>query len=354
MRALCPQGFPGLFPALFLILSCAVPPPNPDEPPPQKAKLDIFDGGLRVVLILPSQAPIRQSILDTLSSGVSLSILDQWIPSSIDDSLKFPIIKTALERLQPHAFQYSISNTEYSNKKTVIEFAIDTSRIIQVIDQIVESYRRLQDIPIEPLFSNNGNPPTLKVVEALSLSLPCDEFPVPNQANLLPNAPRKYRNGIHRGVDFWVDWGTPVKSVAVGAVIRADHGFIEVPAEFREKLLKTAHKTGHTPSDIFNHILLGKAVFIDHGFNLVPGYRAVSIYAHLSSINDGVKPGTFMDKGEMIGLSGNSGIKDATEGKRSGAHLHWELMLQNADGEYYLGQGFPYNTLYPLLTNIFH
>lgn len=353
MRALCPQGFPWLFPALLLFLSCAVPPPSPEQSPRQEAKLDIFDNGLKAVLTLPQEASIRQSILDTLSSGVSYSILNQWIPSSMDNSLKSNVIKTALERLQPHAFQYIISNTEYPDKNAVIEFEIDTSRIIQVIDHIVQSYRRLQDVPIEPLFSNNGNPPAFKVVESLSLSLPCKDFPVPNQANLLPNAPRKYRNGIHRGIDFWVDWGTAVKSVAKGTVIRADHGFAEIPAEFRVKLLKTAHKTGHTPSDIFNHILLGQAVFIDHGFNLVPGYRSVSIYAHLSHINADVKPGTFIDKGQQIGLSGNSGIKDATEGKRTGAHLHWELILQDANGEYYLGQGFPCDSLYPFLMNIF-
>ncbi len=353
MRALRLQGYPFFFPALLLILSCAVPPPSPEHIPPQEAKLEIFNDGLRAVLTLPHEASIRQAILDTLSSGAQASLLNQWIPPSIDDSLKSNVVSNVLERLQPSAFQYTISNTKFSDKFAVIEFEIDTSRIIQVIDHIVQSYRRLQDVPIEPLFSNNENPPVIKDVESLSLSLPCEDFPVPNQANLLPNAPRNYRNGIHRGIDFWVDWGTPVKPVAGGTVIRADHGYTEVPAEFRTKLLKTAHKTGHTPSDIFNHILLGQAVFIDHGFTLVPGYRAVSIYAHLSHVNPNVIPGVYIDKGQEIGLSGNSGIKDATEGKRTGAHLHWELILQDADGEYYLGQGFPYETLYPLLVNIF-
>ena len=32
----------------------------------------------------------------------------------------------------------------------------------------------------------------------------------------IPNAPRNYRNGTHRGLDFFANWGTPVRSVADG------------------------------------------------------------------------------------------------------------------------------------------
>ena len=49
-------------------------------------------------------------------------------------------------------------------------------------------------------------------------------------------------------------------------------------------MLKASAKVGKTPSDIFNNILLGKAVFLDHGFELVPGFRVITIYAHLSHI----------------------------------------------------------------------
>ena len=48
-------------------------------------------------------------------------------------------------------------------------------------------------------------------------------------------------------------------------------------------------KVGYTPSDIFNSILLGKAVFLDHGFDLVPGFRTITIYAHLSHIEEKYK-----------------------------------------------------------------
>ena len=122
-------------------------------------------------------------------------------------------------------------------------------------------------------------------VDSLKLQLPCDDIPVPKRAMRLPNAPRDYRSGIHRGIDFFANWGTPVRAVADGIIIRADQDYEEIPADFREGLLETSAKVGHTPSDIFNSILLGQAIFIDHGFDLVPGFRAITIYAHLSLIH---------------------------------------------------------------------
>ena len=71
------------------------------------------------------------------------------------------------------------------------------------------------------------------LVDSLSLLLPCKGVPVPKRASRLPNAPRDYRSGIHRGIDFFANWGTRVRAVADGSVIRADHNYQEYPAEFR-------------------------------------------------------------------------------------------------------------------------
>ena len=169
----------------------------------------------------------------------------------------------------------------------------------------------------------------------------------------LPNAPRDYRNGIHRGIDFFANWGTPVKSVADGIVIRADLDFEEVPADFREQLLKTSSKVGHTPSDIFNSVLLGQAIFIDHGFNLVPGFRSITIYAHLSSIEDTIKPGVKILSGQVIGRSGNTGMRESTLGTKSGSHLHWEMILMKDHEEIYLGKDLQNPDLYNMLNLIF-
>jgi murein DD-endopeptidase MepM/ murein hydrolase activator NlpD len=190
-------------------------------------------------------------------------------------------------------------------------------------------------------------------VQSLKLKLPCDSIPVPKRTMRLPNAPRDYRNGIHRGIDFFANWGTPVKSVADGIVIRADLEFEEVPADFREQLLKTSSKVGHTPSDIFNSVLLGQAIFIDHGFNLVPGFRSITIYAHLSSIEDTIKPGVKILSGQVIGRSGNTGMRESTLGTKSGSHLHWEMILMKDHEEIYLGKDLQNPDLYNMLNLIF-
>ena len=190
-------------------------------------------------------------------------------------------------------------------------------------------------------------------VDSLRLLLPCEGIPVPKRTMRLPNAPRSYRNGIHKGIDFFANWGTPIRTVASGVVVRSDQSYKEVPADFREEMLKASSKVGNTPSDIFNNILLGKSVFIDHGFDLVPGFRVISIYAHLSHINKNIKPGYNVQAGEFIGNSGNTGMRESTLGSRAGSHLHWEMILQKEEEEVYLGRGMPNPELYNMLKRIF-
>ena len=192
-----------------------------------------------------------------------------------------------------------------------------------------------------------------KWVDSLKLVLPCENVKVPKRAMRLPNAPRDYRNGVHKGIDFFANWGTPVRAVAEGTVIRSDLFYEEVPAEFRENMLESSAKVGNTPSDIFNSILLGKAVFLDHGFNLVPGFRVISIYAHLSHIDKKIKPGYIMKSGELMGKSGNTGMRESTLGSKSGSHLHWEMILQKDKDEIYLGRNLENPELYNMLTRIF-
>ena len=191
-------------------------------------------------------------------------------------------------------------------------------------------------------------------VDSLNLSLPCYKVPVPKRSMRLPNAPRSYRNGTHRGVDFFANWGTPVRSVADGVIVRSDQSYEEIPADFRENLLQSTTKVGSTPSDIFNSVLLGKSVFIDHGFDLIPGFRTISIYAHLSHIENEVVPGMIIKRGELIGKSGNTGMRESTLGSRSGSHLHWEMILQKGKEEIYLGKDMSNPELYDMLSRIFN
>ena len=190
-------------------------------------------------------------------------------------------------------------------------------------------------------------------VKDLKLLLPCEDVNLSKRSSRLPNAPRKYRNGTHRGIDFFANWGTNIRAVAPGVIIRSDQHYKEYPADFREKMLQSCGIVGHTPSDIFNNVLLGKSIIIDHGFNLIPGFRTISIYAHLSSINENITGGTKVKQGQLIGKTGNTGTRPSTLGTKKESHLHWELILQKNNKEIYLGEGMAYEPLYKMLSEIF-
>ena len=243
---------------------------------------------------------------------------------------------------------YSVHKISLSDSINQIIYKLDSNKI-NLYKNIFYEKNKLKKIKIIKKDSLDD----LSYISSGVLLLPCPNIDIPSSFNLLPNAPRKYRSGTHQGIDFPGLYGSEILSVLDGIIIRADHNYKEVSNDFRNNLLEKASIIQRTPSDIFEHLLLGQVVYIDHGFNLISGYRVVTIYAHLSHINSNMKIGSSVKKGQEIGKSGNSGTKDSTLKKKTGAHLHWEMILQNKEGEYYLGQGEAHDTLYPFLNNLF-
>ncbi|MDO6563834.1 peptidoglycan DD-metalloendopeptidase family protein [Amphritea sp. 1_MG-2023] len=87
----------------------------------------------------------------------------------------------------------------------------------------------------------------------------------------------------HNGIDFKANIGTPVYATADGAVEYAG-----------------THKSSG----------FGKLIILQHAL----GFK--TYYAHLSDVK--IKSGTFVSKGQLIGLSGNTG-------RSTGPHLHYEV-----------------------------
>jgi murein DD-endopeptidase MepM/ murein hydrolase activator NlpD len=92
------------------------------------------------------------------------------------------------------------------------------------------------------------------------------------------------QRAFHSGVDISAMPGKPVKATAAGVVVRTEE-----------------------------YGGLGRSVFVAHGYGLT------TVYGHLSRIQ--VTPGQRVDRGDLIGLVGNTG-------RSTGYHLHYEIQLE--------------------------
>lgn len=103
--------------------------------------------------------------------------------------------------------------------------------------------------------------------------------------NLSRKHPVLHKIRAHKGVDYAAPHGTPVKASGNGKVIHA------------------GRKGGY-----------GNAVILQHGS------KYSTLYAHLSKIGKGVRPGREVKQGQVIGYVGSTGLA-------SGPHLHYEFRV---------------------------
>ena len=181
------------------------------------------------------------------------------------------------------------------------------------------------------------------------LVMPINGACLPEIPSLLPNAPRRYRAGIHEGIDFYdgyvcapVRKGTEVVAVGSGVVIRADHDFVEMTTEQVGQLLRRSQEMGYTEEEDLDRFR-GRQVWVDHGEGIV------SRYAHLMTVESGIEAGEEVVGGEVIGTVGNSGTPGGVLGPDSDIHLHFEIRI----GQSYLGEGLAYKDLLEELKGMF-
>jgi len=153
---------------------------------------------------------------------------------------------------------------------------------------------------------------------------------LPQGDQLMPNAPRTYRSGIHEGVDFYgvdnctqIGLGTPVVAVKAGRIIRIDHAYVDLTPQTLAAL--RANPTADESLDAFR----GRQVWIDHGDGVV------TRYCHLSGVLPEMEVNDLVAQGTTIGYVGESGTPGSVESPGLEFHLHWELRT----GGSYLGAG---------------
>jgi len=172
---------------------------------------------------------------------------------------------------------------------------------------------------------------------------------LPALDRLLPGAPRTYRFGTHQGFDMYegqigvpTGYGGPVVAARGGVVVRADIDYEEMTPDRYAEAIATSRAAGATlPPEL--DLLRGRQVWIDHG------HGVITRYAHLSGISPGVTEGVQVEAGDVIAFVGNSGMESATQGSRSGAHLHFELQIDDR----YFGRGMTTEAIREQASRIF-
>ena len=120
------------------------------------------------------------------------------------------------------------------------------------------------------------------------LRTPVDFARISSHFNLKRKHPVLHSIRAHKGTDYAASKGTPIRSTGDGKVIHA------------------GRKGGY-----------GNAVIVQHGQT----YR--TLYAHMSKFARGVRAGTRVKQGQVIGYVGSTGLA-------TGPHLHYEFYVNGA------------------------
>lgn len=180
--------------------------------------------------------------------------------------------------------------------------------------------------------------------------VPVEGATISSRASHLPGALRAYRNGRHEGFDFYsgtvsvpIGYGTPIRAVAPGRVIRADHGYTEMDLAEYEAVIAEALAAETTPPDLLDR-LRGRQVWIEHAGGFV------SRYAHLSAIDNLMQEGSAVTQGQTVGLTGNSGTLEAAQQTEDDPHPHVEIWRGSGT---FLGAGLEPDEIWQLSAQVF-
>ncbi len=200
-----------------------------------------------------------------------------------------------------------------------------------VVETLSYSPTAAASVVVSPTASPTPTPPPV----IRGFRFPIEGACLPADDDLLPNAPREYRFGIHEGVDFYsgractqVERGMPVLAAKTGIVVRADVDYKDITQEEMDGLLNSSAQQGSTAPAVLDR-LRGRQVWVDHGSGVV------TRYCHLLSIEPGIADGVAVAAGQVVGHVGNSGTPEGVSDATLENHLHFEIRVGNS----YLGQG---------------
>ena len=172
---------------------------------------------------------------------------------------------------------------------------------------------------------------------------------MPAGDQLMPNAPRTYRNGIHEGLDFYpglacapIQRGTPILAAKDGTVVRADLAYQDITLALVQELDARTKAQGFS-DPVTLDIYRGRQVWVDHGGGIV------TRHCHMQFIDPAIKVGVAVKTGTALGGVGESGTPEFITAPNTELHLHWELRV----GESFLGSGLSPATVRAVYERVF-
>lgn len=211
----------------------------------------------------------------------------------------------------------------------------------QINDEIVNGVLSFELLADDTRFGSDplrAAPPAASASAGLAtaltptITLPVTTCTLPFGApDLLVGAPRDYRSGTHNGLDF--NCGSTrhdVTAAAGGEVLFVVNDYVDATLDERNAVLASAALAIDTPFWTLA-MLYGNFVVVAHDVPGVDG-RAVTIYAHLSTVDENIATGLLLDRGDFIGRVGNRGTSAAAAGfieDDPSIHLHWELHVND-------------------------
>jgi murein DD-endopeptidase MepM/ murein hydrolase activator NlpD len=216
-------------------------------------------------------------VVDSLEAGVPARVVSQ-LAGIFEGEIDF-------RRLQPgDAFRvlYEVrideDGVEIEDRSQLLAAEVETSR------KSVTVLRARGPGGVKTYVDLDGR--ALRGERASQLGLPVEYTRISSKFSRNRLHPKTRKRRPHLGVDFAAPHGTPVRAVADGRV----------------KFAKW-------------HGGLGRTVRIDHGAD----FQYDSMYGHLTRYAEGMKSGTQVKRGQVIGYVGSTGLS-------TGPHLHFSLV----------------------------
>jgi murein DD-endopeptidase MepM/ murein hydrolase activator NlpD len=250
-------------------------------------RIQVQEKGLGGGVVFATQQPIRYYIrpvmrVFALKDSFQHEMAKNRIPKSIADRIEEAFSNLApTDKLRPGSAFKLIYNEQVSRDGSHLLIGDLQAAELRSGRLTLDAFAFRDEHGRSHLYDDEGHP----------LGPQFLRFPLPFEyiSSGFTNAryhPILHRFRAHVGVDLVAKEGTPVKAVADGRVDTADWA-------------------GE----------LGRCVRLNHNNNLV------SIYGHLSKIDDQVRPGAYVRMGQVIGYVGTTGLS-------TGPHLHFAFFKQ--------------------------